>query len=410
MRLTLLTALFVSVAAPALAQEAATPPATRSMMSSPMGLYSMTRDASGTSWQPEEGEVNQPMHHSMAGPWVIMKHATLNLVYDGQGGPRGASETFVGGMVMLGAWRPVGEGALNLRAMLSPEPTMGAKGYPLLLAAGETANGVTELVDRQHPHDLFMELSASYSHPVAPGQDAFLYVGVPGEPAFGPPAFMHRQASEDSPAAPISHHWLDSTHVTFGVVTAGYVVGRWKVEASSFRGREPDQNRNDIETPKLDSWSTRLSWNPTRRWAAQISYADLKSPEQLEPLVDQKRTTASVLYGDGTWAATLAWGGKSATGGPHTNAYLGELAWTPDDHWTVFARAERTGQNELDPSHALYQVGEATLGAIYDIQVGPKVKIGLGGLVTASQIPAGLAASYGGQPTSGMAFLRLKMR
>ncbi len=263
MRLALLTALFVCVAAPALAQEADAPP-TRSMMSSPLGMYSMNRDGSGTSWQPEAGEDNEPMHHEMVGGWVIMKHADLDLVYDDQGGPRGGDKTFLSGMVMLGAWHALGEGAVDFHAMLSPEPLMGPAGYPLLLAAGETANGKTELIDRQHPHDLFMELSASYSHPVAPGQDVYVYAGLPGEPALGPPTFMHRQAAEDVPAAPISHHWLDSTHVTFGVVTAGWVVNNWKIEASAFRGREPDQNRTDIEAPKLDSWSTRLSWNPTR--------------------------------------------------------------------------------------------------------------------------------------------------
>jgi hypothetical protein len=59
------------------------------------------------------------------------------------------------------ARREFSHGTLNLRAMLSPDPFMGKRGYPLLLAAGETADGTTHLVDRQHPHDLFMELSAS---------------------------------------------------------------------------------------------------------------------------------------------------------------------------------------------------------------------------------------------------------
>ena len=107
-----------------------------------------------------------------------------------------------------------------------------------------------------------MELAATYS--VSRGKRSlFLYGGLPGEPALGPPAFMHRFSGLAFPQAPISHHWLDSSHITFGVLTAGAVVGGWKLEASAFRGREPDQNRWDIETPKLDSHAFRLSWNPT---------------------------------------------------------------------------------------------------------------------------------------------------
>lgn len=68
---------------------------------------------------------------------------------------------------------------------------------------------------------------------------------------------MHRTSGIDNPEAPISHHWLDSTHITFGVVTAGAVVNDWKFEASAFRGREPDQYRYDIERPALDSYAGR---------------------------------------------------------------------------------------------------------------------------------------------------------
>jgi hypothetical protein len=255
-----------------------------------------------------------------------------------------------------------------------------------------------------------MELSASLSQPVGDHSSVYIYGGLPGEPAFGPPAFMHRPAGSMSPEAPISHHWLDSTHITFGVLTAGYVHDNWKIEASSFKGREPDENRYNIETPKLDSWSTRFSWNPTRNWSAQVSYADLHSPEQLEPLEDQTRTSASLLYGNAFWSATLAWGSKKATTGPRTDALLAEAAWTPNDHWTVFSRAEQVEQTELDPSHNLYRVSKASLGAIYDVPMGKRALLGFGALVSVVGIPSPLAASYGGQPTSTMGFVRIKFR
>jgi hypothetical protein len=101
--------------------------------------------------------------------------------------------------------------------------------------------------------------------------------------------------------------------ITAGVVTAGVVLDTVKLEASAFRGREPDQFRYDIETPKLDSCSTRASWNPTPELSMQVSWGHITSPEQLLPAVNENRLTASLSYtrpfnGDDVWATTLAWG------------------------------------------------------------------------------------------------------
>src|SRR4051812_13145919 len=277
------------------------------------GFYPMTRDASGTSWQPD-ASIHAGVH-AMSGGWTLMGHALLNGVYDRQTGRRGDDKAFAAGMGM-GAAPPGLEngGTGNPRAMLSPDPLMGPRGYPLLLAAGETADGRTTLVDRQHPHDLFMELSASYSRRLSPDDSLFVYAGLPGEPAFGPPAFMHRLSAMDSPEAPITHHWLDSTHITFGVLTLGYVKDRWKIEGSAFRGREPDQYRYNIEAPDLDSVSTRLSWNPIPNLSMQVSWGYLASPEQLHPGTNENRVTASAIWnkpiGDDNWASTFAWGRK----------------------------------------------------------------------------------------------------
>jgi hypothetical protein len=213
-----------------------------------LGPYPMTREASGTGWQPDASEHAGAM--SMGGDWMLMGHALLNGVYDWQEGPRGDEKTFVAGMVMGMARREFSNGdALQFGAMLSPDPFLGKRGYPLLLAAGESADGITPLIDRQHPHELFMELSASYSHRLSDRSSVFLYADLPDEPAVGPPAFMHRLSIMDSPGAPISHHWLDSTHIVFGLVTVGFVYDSWKVEVSRFKGREPDEDRYDIENP-----------------------------------------------------------------------------------------------------------------------------------------------------------------
>jgi hypothetical protein len=367
------------------------------------------RDASGTSWQPAASPMMQG--HAMNGEWMVMRHATLDLVHSSQGGPRGDDKTFVAGMAMASAERDLGAGAIRFRAMLSPEPLMGKAGYPLLLAVGETADGTSHLVDRQHPHDLFMELSATYTRHLGERRSAYVYAGLPGEPAFGPPAFMHRTAAA-SPEAPISHHWLDSTHITFGVITAGYVSGDWKVETSAFRGREPDQNRYDIESPKLDSGSVRVSWNPTAHWALQASYADIASPEQLAPTRDETRWSVSALYArplgqDRLVAATFAYGSKTPDGDDARDAALIEVSYTTGP-WTAFTRAEWTEQDELAAGHVLYDVGKVSVGALYEIPVNAHVGVGLGGLVSAYAIPDALDAGYD-SPTSGMAFLRLTL-
>ncbi len=377
-------------------------------MTGVLGPSPMTREASGTSWQPDA--TPHHMGHDMSGDWMISAHAMLNLVYDWQDGPRGDEKTFVAGMAMVSARRSFGEDVLNLRAMLSPDAFMGKRGYPLLLAAGETADGVTHLVDRQHPHDLFMELSASYSFAIDKDEALFLYAGLPGEPAFGPPAFMHRLSAMNSPEAPISHHWLDSTHIAFGVITAGWIKDAWKLEVSAFKGREPDEDRFDIEAPKLDSVAVRASWNPTENWSLQFSWADQQSPEQLEPTVDVAKLSASAIYtvplaGEGWWSTTIAWGWKDPTEGDTTNALALETAYAPDRDWTFFARGEIVEANELGPTTET--VGKISFGGIRDVQVAENTKLGLGALYALNFVPSALEASYGGDPDGAMVFVRL---
>ena len=201
--------------------------------------------------------------HLMTSDWMVMLHGYAWGTYSHQGGPRGDAEAFVTSMAMVEASRALSDTTrLQLRGMFSLDPLMGARGYPNLFATGETAGGVP-LVDRQHPHDVFMELSARIDTDIAPGVSGFLYGGPVAEPALGPSAFMHRRSARLNPEAPITHHWFDSTHITFGVVTAGLAGAQWQLEGSTFRGREPDEQRWDIESPRLDSWSVRATW--TRR-------------------------------------------------------------------------------------------------------------------------------------------------
>ena len=380
------------------------------------GAYPMTREASGTSWQPDSSP--HEGIHDMAGEWMTMIHGYANLIYDDQGGPRGDSKTFSSSMLMLMGQRRLGEGTLGLRGMISADPLMGKAGYPLLLQTGETADGRTPLIDRQHPHDLFMELAVSYSLPLSPDSSVFGYVGLPGEPALGPPAFMHRFSGIDNPEAPISHHWLDSTHITYGVVTLGYIFRDAKIEGSVFHGREPDQYRYNIETGALDSASVRLSWNPAPDWSLQVSRGHVVSPEALEPEVNVNRTTASVMvnrpWGTNNWQTTLAWGRNAASTGTTTDSILLESAVTFSKTHTVFGRVERSDKNELfDQASPLagetFQVGKLSLGYIYDFPAMGHFKMGIGGLVSKYSLPDELKTFYGSDPTSYMLFARVKI-
>ncbi|HEX8839244.1 MAG TPA: hypothetical protein VF750_02100 [Sphingomicrobium sp.] len=382
-------------------------------MTGGFGPYPMQRESSGTAWQPDTSEHQGLMTKS--GDWTLMGHGVLNLVYDHQSGPRGDDKAFASGMLMGMARRPLGNGTLQFKAMVSPDPLMGKSGYPLLLASGETANGSDRLIDRQHPHDFFMELSASVSQNIGPKSSVFVYGGLPAEPAFGPPAFMHREAIMDSPEAPISHHWLDSTHISFGVLTGGIVLDRVKLEVSRFNGREPDQHRWNIETGPLDSTAIRLSWNPTRTLSLQGSWGNFVDPEQLEPGVDQKRWSASALWANEIapgWklAGTLAWGRKTAHG--HSDDAIAAEASLKHDQWTVFGRAEMTENRELtDEEHGpAYRVGKASLGLLRDFKVADHFSVGAGGLVSLNFVPDGLAPAYGGHhPIGAMGFVRLKL-
>lgn len=387
-------------------------------MTGALGPYPMTRESSGTAWQPDSSEHMGLMTGS--GEWNFMAHGVLNLVLDHQSGRRGDDMAFVTGMAMGMARRPLGNGTLQFRASLSPDPLMGKRGYPLLLASGETANGTDRLIDRQHPHDIFMELSASLSQTIGPNSSVFLYAALPGEPAFGPPAFMHREGILDSPEAPISHHWLDSTHISFGVLTGGLVLDRVKVEVSRFNGRESDERRWNIETAPLDSTAARLSWNPTRSLSLQGSWGRFIEPEQLEPGVNQTRWSASALYAEEVapgWklAGTLAWGRKSIKDhGEWLNddAFVAEAS-LKHGPWTLFGRGEITENRELvdvEEHGPAYRVGKVSLGALRDFRVADHFALGVGGLFAVNFVPGALAPLYGSDnPTGVMGFVRLKL-
>ena len=385
-------------------------------MTGMFGPYAMTRESSGTSWQPD----NSPMEgiHDTLGAWTTMLRGMANVIHDHQGGPRGDTQTFSNSMLMFMGNRPAGDGAAGFRLMVSGDPLMGARGYPELFQTGETADGVHALVDRQHPHNLLMEAAGTYTTNLAAERSVFIYGGIAGEPALGPPVFMDRLSGIDNPIAPLSHHWLDSTHVTYGVLTAGYVWDRFKIEASGFNGREPDQNRYNVELRKPDSASLRVSANPTPYLALQISRGRLASPEQLAPNISVRRTTASLIYSRKLAGAssqtTFAWGRNEPQPGSPSNAWLVEFSANADDRHTFFGRGERVSKDELyAPGQALYgqtfTINSISVGYIFDFERLASMRLGVGAMASVYDFPSTLNASYGSAPCSYLVFLRARL-
>lgn len=318
---------------------------------------------------------------------------------------------------MAAGERPAGRGRFRVHAMLSLEPlTIQDLGSPQVFQTGETFEG-TALVDYQHPHDLLMGLGAAYTRPVG-AFTTFIEGSLVGSPSIGPGAFMHRPSAIENPAAPLSHHQMDATHITPGVIRAGVERGGIGLDASGFRGAEPDENRLDVDLGALDSWAARLTWR-AGPWQAQASYAYLTEPEWIEPGFDVERLTASVAYtrADGRFASLLAWGQNRKIYGPQ-DAYLFEATARITGRDTGYTRAElvnkdmsATGQHPPGAAHLhpLSRVGALTLGYVRDLRVAEEGRWGVGGDVTVYRVPRNLLESYG-SPASFHLFLRYRPR
>ncbi|NCI45295.1 hypothetical protein [Sediminibacterium soli] len=383
----------------------------------------MTRNGSGTSWLPDNSPVYAYMFHS--GEWMYMLHGEAYLRYNkqdlfGKTSSRGGNQFDAPNMAMLMGQRNVGSrGLFHFSTMFSLDPlTVGASGYPLLFQTGETYRG-QPLVDRQHPHDLFSELSVSYAYALSPRSDLFVYAGYPGEPAMGPSAYVHRPSGFFNPDAPLTHHWVDATHITFGVATLGFRYQNWKIEGSSFTGREPDEHRWGFDRPRLDSWSGRVSYNPNAKWALQVSHGFIRSPEALHPEEDINRTTASASFSakgnrNSMTNITALWGMNKPVGHREENAILMEGTHTVDKT-NLYARYEwvqkSTEELNLSPArfgeNVLYPIHAVTAGAAYDIFQHGKTKFALGGQLSVYFPDNRLAPLYGSAPMAGQVYLRI---
>ncbi|GGI27177.1 hypothetical protein [Pedobacter mendelii] len=381
----------------------------------------MSRNGSGTSWLPDASPMYGLMIHSKK--WMYMLHGNIALRYTkqdvGDKGNRGDDKFDAPNWFMAMGQRKIGEkGLVHFGAMLSLDRlTEGGNGYPLLFQTGESWKG-NPLVDRQHPHDLFSELSVAYTYAFSKKSDLSLYLGYPGEPALGSVAFMHRPSALSNPDAPISHHWNDGTHITFGVATIGYRYDKFKVEASSFTGREPDENRFDFDKPRFDSYSARLSFNPNKNWALQVSHGWIKSPESLHANEDVNRTIASAIYAlplgdEKSLNATALWGLNKTKGHEGENAVLLETAYRVKKlslysryEW-VQKSTEELNLNESFYGENLYGVHALSAGINYDVLNLKKFRGAIGTQISFYNTNNALNNLYGKNPIGAQVFIRI---
>jgi hypothetical protein len=370
-------------------------------------MLNMRRQGSGTGWQP----LDNPMLMRMdsLGPWMTMLHWNAFVDYDRQGGTKGRRKLLSQNWVMGSAARTLGnKGMLQLRAMMSAEPlTMGKTGYPLNFQAGEALNG-QPLINSQHPHDLFMELSAQYWQHIAPKTWLSLYAAPVGEPALGPVAVPHRYAAFLNPEASLSHHNQDSTHVAFGVLTAGLVSNKWQLETSLFNGQESDANRFNFDFAPLKSYSARLSYMPTQNWAFQVSRAHLNHPEELEP-GNINRSTASVTHiktwQDGWSATSFVFGHNSETIDSYGMTLESTLQFKNRNY--VYGRVENIKRHGLltDNETASHSVSALSIGAARDLFQVRGVPLTLGAQMSVFEKSRELDVAYGTFPVTFHVYL-----
>lgn len=428
-RCALILAATFAPAVPALAQEAAPAPpephSVREHVAVTAPLLTPTRDASGTAWLPAA----TPMYgvHQPWRGWDLRLDGVLFVQFLAEPGDRhrtgGPATRQFGGVnwAMAMARRPLGAGRFGVRTMLSAEPwTIGGCGSLNFLATGEVCENDT-IHDRQQPHDAVMELAVDYEHPLRGAWRWQIYGGVAGEPALGPPGYAHRASATGNPMAPATHHWLDSSHITFGLVTAGVHNQRWKAEASVFNGRAPDEGRGGVDLGAFDSSAARVTFLPTERLAFQVSAGRLYEARAalLEPSPRPvMRATASAIYHRpfgpaGIWATTVAVGLNRATetvaGGlvrQSAIALMAESSLTMSARQTVFGRAELFGMpahhlHATEFGNAIFTVAKLQAGYLWHFQSLKGLVPGVGATATVSLLPPALAPRYGGRAAPG---------
>jgi hypothetical protein len=382
----------------------------------------MNRDGSGTSWVPDETPIYAYMIQGKK--WTTMIHGSFFARYNNQDlfkqGSRGGKKVDVPDWFMVMTQRKVGSnGLFAINTMFSFDPFLvGPGGYPLLYQTGESFKG-KPLVDTQHPHDLFAELSVAYTQRIAKDADISASFGYPGEPALGPPVFMHRLSAINDPDAPLGHHYQDATHITFGVATLGFRYKDVKLEGSIFTGREPDEFRYNFDPMRFDSYSVRLSYNPSKEWALQVSNGWIHSPEVTEPLQNVDRFTISaintkMLNENSYIASTLVYGQNHYSDNDKTLPSILLENSLQLNKWAIYDRYEfvKKDAGELNltgdfPANPNFNINAITLGTNRIISTFKQTNLTAGVQATLNASPAPLRPLYGSAPLGFEVYIRI---
>lgn len=383
--------------------------------------------SSGTSIEPKATSESSSMIQTALGKWTFMLHANAFVLDVQQSGPRGRDKFFSTNWIMPMLSRQAGRSSFGVRTMLSLEPaTVTKRRYPKMFQSGETAYGLP-VVDGQHPHEFVMELSARYDFRVNDKTQVFAYGAPVGEPALGPTAFPHRASASENPLAVLGHHQQDSTHIVNSVITVGFASGPVQLEASTFRGREPNENRWNIDRGKPDSFSSRLTVAAGNNFSGQFSMGRINNREALEPDLDTLRTTASIhhnrRFSSGHVSTSLIWGRNKDMESHHQrifNAYTAESTihflsrnWA----WTRIESVDRDRTLVVGETPAVLEVHEDPIGRVQAYTFGyerdlpspiPSVRVGLGAQVTSYGLPSHLKSIYGNHPAGFAVFLRIR--
>jgi len=367
-------------------------------------------------------ESHQTQHVTPPSRWNIMQDGVVFLTLNDQPKPLDGKEFVSQNWWMGMASRPMADGTFMVRGMLSLEPlTVGGNGYGELFQTGETYRE-QPLVNRQHPHDFVMQLTAAWRRPLSPRTSITFAGGPVGEATLGPVAFMHRLSAAENPFAPLGHHTFDSTHIVKGVIAARLDHGPIAIEGSVFHGGESDEDRwgiSDVGT--LDSWATRVWFLPDEHWAFQASHGFLRKPERLEP-GNVRRTTVSVSWlseSDARFTALTAGYGHNDRDLAHSfsDAFFVEATrrFSP---YVVYSRFEAVDvetelllktKTHIDNGHAEPStVGALTIGTMRDLPHLRRFELAIGGDVTIHKVPDQLVTIYGARPVSFKIFFRLR--
>jgi hypothetical protein len=383
--------------------------------------------SSGTSVEPKATSEFASMIHTSVGRWTFMFHANAFLANTQQSGPRGGDKLYSINWMMPMLSRDFGRHTITFRTMLSLEPaTVTKRRYPELFQSGETAYGLP-VVDGQHPHELLMEIAGRYDVRITERTRLFIYGGPLGEPALGPTAYPHRSSASENPVAVLGHHQEDSTHISNSVITVGVIGGPVQLEASTFHGAEPNENRWNIDGGKPDSFSSRLTVGMGNKLSGQFSIGRINNREALEPDLDTLRTTASlhhnVRFSSGHVASSLIWGRNKDLHGHDTRIFNGYTAestinflkrnwvWTrienvDRDRTLIVGEKPEALEIEEDP---IGRVQAYTFGYERDIPVRPSfINVGIGAQVTTYGLTSQLKPIYGNRPAGFTVFLHFR--